>query len=292
MVAFAIFAITVFTVHQLIIKRLLNIHKPNTLIWTLLITCFIGFYLSGRITRKVELKYTLLLYLQLFVFVVIHKFYFPLNIWLLVVATFALILARSDKTIYKFSSALAALLIIGYYIFEQPLIIEKKGFKIDEQGNFVNALVLWRGKNKTSKLPQLNLYDVDGKAVAINTISKNKTVLTFWATWCDVCRKERPQLEKLKETFKTDGNIVFIDISLDTDEQRWKGYLEKNNPPGIQLISKNIGKDKVSLGISGIPHHIVLNKDMSYRTIPSLDYIKNLLMENQQSFDNFLNSQQ
>jgi thiol-disulfide isomerase/thioredoxin len=48
---------------------------------------------------------------------------------------------------------------------------------------------------------------------------KGKTVvLNFWATWCDPCRREMPQLQRLYDKTRADG-IVFAAISEEPNVQ-------------------------------------------------------------------------
>jgi thiol-disulfide isomerase/thioredoxin len=45
------------------------------------------------------------------------------------------------------------------------------------------------------------------------TPSRKPLLVNFWATWCDPCREEFPDLVKLDAEYK--GKIDFITISLD-----------------------------------------------------------------------------
>jgi thiol-disulfide isomerase/thioredoxin len=62
---------------------------------------------------------------------------------------------------------------------------------------------------QTSKITQIDtlglrhLIKPNGKPLLIN----------FWATWCDPCREEYPELVKIDENYR--GKIDFITISLD-----------------------------------------------------------------------------
>jgi thiol-disulfide isomerase/thioredoxin len=63
-----------------------------------------------------------------------------------------------------------------------------------------------------SKLPPVKQIDNNGLRKALTPSSK-PLLVNFWATWCDPCREEFPDLVKLDAEYK--GKIDFITISLD-----------------------------------------------------------------------------
>jgi thiol-disulfide isomerase/thioredoxin len=62
------------------------------------------------------------------------------------------------------------------------------------------------------KLPDVTVIDEAGLKKAIQPNGK-PLLINFWATWCDPCREEFPDLVKLNADYK--GKIDFIVISLD-----------------------------------------------------------------------------
>lgn len=74
-------------------------------------------------------------------------------------------------------------------------------------------------KSQTVKMPPKQIVSVKvtqideiGLKTAIKTNGK-PLLINFWATWCDPCREEFPDLVKLDADYK--GKIDFITISLD-----------------------------------------------------------------------------
>ena len=66
---------------------------------------------------------------------------------------------------------------------------------------------------KTSAdLPKVTKIDAEGLRKLIKPTGK-PLLINFWATWCDPCREEFPDLVKLDTAYK--GKIDFITISLD-----------------------------------------------------------------------------
>ena len=91
-------------------------------------------------------------------------------------------------------------------------------------GSIIVALSLFipaagqKGSQKTAtaraaqKLPVVKQIDFAGLRKAL-TPSAKPLLVNFWATWCDPCREEFPDLVKLNADYR--GKIDFITISLD-----------------------------------------------------------------------------
>src|SRR5215204_4671436 len=77
------------------------------------------------------------------------------------------------------------------------------------QGNAAKVSV---AATTPTKLPVVTRIDIPGLRKAL-TASGKPLLVNFWATWCDPCRDEFPDLVKLDAEYK--GKIDFITISLD-----------------------------------------------------------------------------
>jgi thiol-disulfide isomerase/thioredoxin len=62
------------------------------------------------------------------------------------------------------------------------------------------------------KAPDIKVIDMAGLKKVIKPNGK-PLLINFWATWCDPCREEFPELVKIGEDYK--GKIDFVTISLD-----------------------------------------------------------------------------
>lgn len=62
------------------------------------------------------------------------------------------------------------------------------------------------------------LKDVDGRSHALSDyLGKNVILMSFWATWCEPCKKEMEQLQTLYEAHSPDG-LMILSISMDEPE--------------------------------------------------------------------------
>ncbi|MBI2571679.1 MAG: TlpA family protein disulfide reductase [Candidatus Schekmanbacteria bacterium] len=56
--------------------------------------------------------------------------------------------------------------------------------------------------------PGFSLESLDGAPVSLADFAGSIVVLNFWATWCQPCRVEMPDLTDLYRTYKADGVVV------------------------------------------------------------------------------------
>lgn len=60
-----------------------------------------------------------------------------------------------------------------------------------------------------------HLRDTKGHEVSLSDYKGKIVIVNFWASWCAVCRSEKPSLEKLHNDYKDDGVIVLAVASDD-----------------------------------------------------------------------------
>ena len=100
---------------------------------------------------------------------------------------------------------------------------------------------------------------LNGKEISYQKlVSKPKTVLFVWTTWCPSCKKEIKRLSK--ECFSVRGiDIKYINVG--QSESKVKKFLKSNKIK--DCISDNIILDKQSIiaqlyGITGIPSYVFI----------------------------------
>ena len=73
------------------------------------------------------------------------------------------------------------------------------------------------------------LEDLNGRLVSLNDFRDQVVAINFWATWCNPCREEIPDLVKIQDRFRNRGFIV---LGLSRDLLNQNGQLAKNEEGG------------------------------------------------------------
>jgi peroxiredoxin len=70
------------------------------------------------------------------------------------------------------------------------------------------------GNQATQDLFAATFPDQNGQLKALKPYIGKIVVLNFWATWCEPCREEMPELSSLQDAYK-DKNVVVLGVAVD-----------------------------------------------------------------------------
>jgi peroxiredoxin len=70
------------------------------------------------------------------------------------------------------------------------------------------------GNQATQDLFAATFPDQNGQLKALKPYIGKIVVLNFWATWCEPCREEMPELSSLHDAYK-DKNVVVLGVAVD-----------------------------------------------------------------------------
>ena len=141
---------------------------------------------------------------------------------------------------------------------------KEAGFPLYKQ--WLKAYELQRRDVLNEKSPvDFTFTDVYGNSFTKNQLEGRITVFDFWFTGCAGCLDMAPALERVKEQFKGDTNVIFVDVSVDKDRTKWLKSIKQGNytsESSIHLYTGGQGTDHEMLkryGIEGFPSILVMS---------------------------------
>ena len=123
---------------------------------------------------------------------------------------------------------------------------------------FAAALAKLDADDQSRQRADFTLTDLQGKAWTLQALRGKVVLVNFWATWCDPCRREMPDLETLYRRFKNQG-LVVLAISDDDAGKVKQLIVEKRFTCPVLL---DPGRKVTDLfRIEGIPKSFVYDRD-------------------------------
>ena len=110
-------------------------------------------------------------------------------------------------------------------------------------------------------MPAYSARSLEGKVVDVASLRGHPVLLNFWATWCEPCRMELPELVKLHRRLSTRG-LVVLGVSLDSGRtaEQVKAFAARRDVAYPLLLDADDLASR-SLGVGTLPVTVLINAD-------------------------------
>jgi len=110
--------------------------------------------------------------------------------------------------------------------------------------------------------PDFTQNDPSGNPVSLSSLRGQYVLVDFWASWCQPCRQENPNIVNAYNTYKDKG-FTILGVSLDQDSTAWKkaiadDKLTWNHVSDLKYWDNAAAK---TYGIRSIPASFLLDKE-------------------------------
>jgi thiol-disulfide isomerase/thioredoxin len=107
--------------------------------------------------------------------------------------------------------------------------------------------------------PAFTVTALDGSKFNLDAMGGSVVLIDFWATWCGPCNEELPHMKKIAKEFAGQP-LVIISVSWDSDETKWKDFINKNEMTWVQYRDADHHLSTL-FDINAIPHYFTIDSD-------------------------------
>lgn len=103
------------------------------------------------------------------------------------------------------------------------------------------------------------LPDINGDMISLSDYQGENIYLNFWASWCDPCNDEMPDIEKIYQEY-TDKGLVLLTINTGEDKDTVEEYMKTNGYtfPVLLDLEMDVARQYKT---SSIPVSFFINKE-------------------------------
>jgi peroxiredoxin len=116
---------------------------------------------------------------------------------------------------------------------------------------------------RSGPAPDFSLRDLRGGTVSLQDLRGKFVVLNFWATWCEPCIREWPQLDRLAERLADRDDVVVVAVSVDQDQSVIEPFLANMGleATGVRVMWDPSGKLHNIYGSDKLPDTYFVDED-------------------------------
>lgn len=103
------------------------------------------------------------------------------------------------------------------------------------------------------------LKDLNGSEVALSDFKGKNIIVNFWATWCEPCKDEMDDLQKIYEELKSD-NFEVLAVNVSEDKETVKTFIDEGKYKFKVLLDEE-GKTAFEYAVAIVPMTYVINKN-------------------------------
>ncbi len=113
-----------------------------------------------------------------------------------------------------------------------------------------------------SLAPDYSALTLDGRSLSLADLRGEAVLLNLWATWCEPCRRETPDLAALQQQFRADGlRVVGVSVDVDLAPERLREYVQREKITYTILHDPDDRASGVFIGGALLPASFLFNRE-------------------------------
>ncbi len=138
--------------------------------------------------------------------------------------------------------------------------IEKNATPASGSDQSVSALVAKNVPKPGTKAPEFSLVGLDGQSYEVGGKRDKPLLLNFWASWCDPCKEEAPDLVKLAEKYGDQLDMYAVNVTFYDKLEDAKAFVDNYGYRFPVLLDENEELYRKYNGIA-FPTNVLINAD-------------------------------
>ncbi|WP_170287021.1 TlpA family protein disulfide reductase [Paenibacillus faecis] len=130
----------------------------------------------------------------------------------------------------------------------------------------IDAMVAANVPKPGTKAPEFALVGLDGKTYQVGGKRDKPLLLNFWASWCDPCKEEAPDLVKLAEKYSDTLDVFAVNVTFYDKLDDAKAFVKDYGYTFPVLLDE---KEKVYRKYNGVafPTNVLIDPDGKIRDV-------------------------
>lgn len=150
---------------------------------------------------------------------------------------------KSQKKWMQYIIMLLILIAIGFILYVS---VVKDGEKVVKVGD---------------KAPLFELKTVEGDKVALSDYKGKGVILNFWGTWCEPCKEEMPDLNRMNKIYQSKGVEVLTVHVKDSPQQVKQFFSELPEDIDLKVALDGSGDVMSAYNANELPNTYIIDKD-------------------------------
>lgn len=150
---------------------------------------------------------------------------------------------KSQKKWMQYIIMLLILIAIGFILYVS---VVKDGEKVVKVGD---------------KAPLFELKTVEGDKVALSDYKGKGVILNFWGTWCEPCKEEMPDLNRMNKIYQSKGVEVLAVHVRDSPQQVKQFFSELPEDVDLKVALDGSGDVMSAYNANDLPNTYIIDKD-------------------------------
>jgi thiol-disulfide isomerase/thioredoxin len=130
----------------------------------------------------------------------------------------------------------------------------------------------WKGPQQTAPAISMVTQTLDEKSFSLENLRGKFVLLNFWSTWSKASHQQMEFVKALRSKFKTNSQVVFIDVNLGEDPSRVRQFIKQNQSsaeqailtgPALAAITEQLAVDSLPAAFLLNPKGQVISRDLT-----------------------------